>query len=402
MTDTKLLNFIRQEMKRQGVVWKKEQELFEMLVPNEPWVKYKTNWSNWKHEKVDELSKSPHIRLAIGQTLFFSSNVWGASDLVQKEAVVQGVERRFVKQSHLVPDLGAIIPSFVLDAEQEKLLETLETKNLEEIEKALANYPHYFERTFANQDFLVKLLDVLYAKGAYDFLVERLFPNLLSHQRGKVEVKVMEAHALGSLSEPRYMESVKLLESIKTNSDKKLIDLKTAMVSNLRRHHRANSNFSNEELKNGLVVMVETYHNIFEYQEAYHYYPAVNLMYALVLAEALALETIAIDKERVFKRAKKSIEAEKKSESSDEVYYASMSELEFMVLLKSPRVVKKMEMMLEELKPTLSLLERSKRQMVEFLNMTERLSADLATIKMEFKKLIGLLDDYEIGMKNEQ
>ena len=45
MTHTELLNHIAQELNHQGVLlWKKEQELFELLLPNEDWKKSRSTW----------------------------------------------------------------------------------------------------------------------------------------------------------------------------------------------------------------------------------------------------------------------------------------------------------------------------------------------------------------------
>lgn len=390
MTDTQLLNQIRKEMKKQGVLWKKEQELFELLIPNESWKKYKTSWSNWKHERVRDFTKSPHIRLAIQQKLFFESDIWGASSLIQKEAIQKGVYQAFIKKEDTLPDWTKIIPKFHLDEEQRNLLTAWEQLSPKVIEERVQNYPDYFKRTFSNQAFLLELLNIFYAKGAYDFLVENIFPNLLSHQRANLNVKVMEAHALGSLKEPKYMQSVKLLESIEPSNDKKLIDLKTSMLSNLRRYYTKEP-LSLKELKYGMEVMVKMYHELFVYEEVYHYYPAINLVYILQVLNALSVEQHSINARDVYKKAKNSISQEKELIHADTLYYASVTELEFLLLLGEKGVCQKMGYMLESQTPAIALVQRTKRQMVEFVAMVERVGVRLP----EFNKVIEVLNDYE-------
>ena len=393
MTDTRLLNFIRQEMKKQGITWKKEQELFELLIPNEPWASYRTSWSNWKQEKVHYLQKSPHIRLAIGKTLHFDANVWGASDWLQKEAVQKGVKKAFLEKG--LPDWGQIIPSFTLSFEQKNVLEDLKYLSLGETEEKLKKHAEYFERNFENQAFLLALLEDLYAKGAYDLLVLKVFPNLLSHQRGELRVKVMEAHSLGSLKEPKYMQSVKLLESIEDSSEKKVIDLKTSMLSNLRRYHAQNKNLSTKELLHGMEVMAKMYYELFLYDERYHYYPAINLLYVVQVYNALSKNKFAVDVNDVFRKAKASIKEEKESPDANCLYYASVTEFEFALLLGEKGVVRKMALMLTMQKPSMALVHRTKRQMLEFVAMIRRVEAGLGGLLVEFEKVITLLGDYE-------
>lgn len=400
MTNTQLINYIRHEMKQQGIVWKKEQELFEMLVPNESWKKYKTSWSNWKREKVDELTKSPHIRLAIGETLFFKPNIWEASDARQKEAVKKGVQKAFVETPQLLPKWDNIVPSFTVTQEQQELLKVLKEESLPHIEIRLNNYPHYFEPSFSNQDFLLKLLKLLYEKGAYDFLVQRVFPALLSHQRGELKVKIMEAHALGSLKEPKYLQSVKLLQSIQPSDEKKVIDLKTSMLSNLRRYHLQQKELSLDELKEGMTIMLKMYHELFCYAQNYHYYPAINLLYILQILSTITQEQLAINPHEVYQKAQASIKAEKEQNPKQCHYYAQMSEFEFLLLLGHQGVERKIGSMLETHTPSVALVQRTKRQMLEFVAMVERVEATLPKLTLAFQKVIKLLEDYEREQKN--
>ena len=242
MTDTQLLNHIRQEMKRQGVVWKKEQELFEMLIPSEEWKKYKTSWSNWKQKRVHDLTKSPHIRLAIQQKLFFDSNIWGASSLVQKEAVKRGVYRAFVEKPTLLSDWRKIIPTFQLDSEQKSILELLEPLSVTQIEEKLEATPHYFERSFSNQAFLLALLKMMYAKGAYAFLGEKG----VSQKMGYMLESQAPTVALVERTKRQMVEFVAMVERVGA----KLPEL----VGEFKRVIEVLNDYENFELKSGSSV----------------------------------------------------------------------------------------------------------------------------------------------------
>lgn len=404
MTHTELLHYIRKEMKEQGIVWKKEEEFFQLLLPDENWKRLRSTWYYWKPDrngvyKTLKPSKSLHLFDKIAKTLFLDPKVWEFHGNEQKRAVRQGVAEYILQGDTL--DISEMIEQDEITLEQEQILEKVAQSSLKEIATLLEASSSNLTKTFSNQLFLLALLELLYRKGAYELLDAEVFPKLMPHRRSQTEVKVMEAHVLGSLKKPRYMEAVKLLESIEGQDTHEIIDLKTSAISNLRREHVANSNFSNEALVDGLKKMATTYHNIYAFKNNFHYYPAINLMYTLVLLEALSLEFDTVSKEELYSNAKPSMEKDKKSKEQETVYYASVSELEFLLLLGRNNAVREMENMLATLKPSVSLVERSKRQMLEFLAMSVRLGADVGELDSMFKKAIALLEDYEREFSHE-
>ena len=88
------------------------------------------------------------------------------------------------------------------------------------------------------------------------------------------------------------------------------------------------------------------------------------------------------------------MEQEKSSNNVSAVYYASVTELEFLLLLGEKNITRKMGFMLETQRPSVVLVDRTKRQMVEFVAMVERVEANLPELVGEFKKVIELLEDY--------
>ena len=110
MTDTQVLGFIRTQLEEEGLSWESEQELFEILIPNEDWTKYKTNWDNWKHQRVSNLNRSPNIRTAISQTLKFSPDVWNKHTDIEQKRIVRECIEKFVTPGKNI-DLSSLIPN---------------------------------------------------------------------------------------------------------------------------------------------------------------------------------------------------------------------------------------------------------------------------------------------------
>ena len=398
MTNTELLHFIREELTVQGISWKSERELFELLVPNEEWRKYKTNWSNWKRTKekafrVEYLRRAPNILLAIQRRLSFSSSVWESSDATQREAVRRGVNLAFKTRRDPI-DIGAFIPQYTLLAKEKELLEQWSDASIVEIEKDLEQQQSLFQQTLVNQPFLLKLLNLLYIKGAYELIYKKILPNLLPTKRSQVQVKILEANVLSSLPNPKYLQTVELLNSIEGRETLEIIDLKTAAISNLRRHQIMHGNLDKEEFKVGVSTIMMTYHDLYTYDEVYHYYPALHFLYALVLAEALDLEHLSIDKQQFHKTLQASIEKDKKSKGSDSYYYASMSDFEVQLLLGKD-IIREIGAFLEVYEPSSLLLHRTKRQMVEYVELIECYEIELPNIVSLLKRVIGLFEDYE-------
>ena len=398
MTNTGLLHFIREELMAQEISWKSERELFEMLVPHEDWKKYKTNWSNWKRNedgrfRVDYLRRTPNILLAIQTRLSFDSSVWEANNATQREAVRRGVTLAFKTKRDPI-DIGAFIPKYSLDEKQKVLLEHWKNASIFQIEEELEQYKSYFQRTLVNQPFLLELLNLLYLKGAYQLLVDKVFPKLLSTKRSHTKVKLLEANVLSSLPSPKYLQTVELLNSIEGKDSVEMIDLKTAAVSNLRRHHMTHGNLDKEEFRVGVSTIMQTYYDLYTYDEVYHYYPALHFLYALVLSEALKLESLSVDKQQFYKSLQASIEKDKKSKERDSYYYATMSYFELRLLLGKD-VVRELGAFLELYEPSLTLLHRTKRQMLEYVELIERYEIELPRIDSLFKRVIGLFEDYE-------
>ncbi len=372
MTHTEMLEFIRMELAREGVVWKSEKELFQMLVKDEPWEKYRSNWDSWKNKKVQYLKKSFHILIKIANTLGFDPSVWdNRNEAVQKSEIRKAV-RKYCKAKDTI-DLSALMPPDPpLTEKQKRVLREIERVSNDKAAEFLELYPELFSSVTENQTFLLRVTEILYMRGLYDFLDERVFPSLLPHNRADPKVRIVMAHTFGSLSKPKYLEAAKLLETIKSDSDEELIDLKTSVISNIRREILTKEEISEEEIKSSLEILGRYYKDIYEKGDEAHYYPAINLAYILKIYESLFFEKMfAYDVDRLYKECKNSVEIDKSKKEKDLRYYAWMSESEFK-MLAGKRVSEEIYLIFEELKPSLFLIDRTLRQMEFFKKLIVR------------------------------
>ena len=260
MTHTEMIDFIRLELVKEGFVWKNEKELFEMLIQDEKWEKYRSNWDSWKNKKVQYLRKSFHILIKIADTLDFDPSIWNSrNEFVQKDEIRKAIKRYRKLQDTI--DLSELMPPDPpLTSKQKEILKQVEELSREEMVKFLKKHIEFFSAVPKNQTFLLKLTTILYMRGLYDFLDKKIFPSLLPHNRANPKIRMFMAHTFGSLSNPKYLEAAKLLETIKSDSDQELIDLKTSVISNIKREILTNKKISNEEIKKSLEILTDVTH----------------------------------------------------------------------------------------------------------------------------------------------
>jgi len=281
MTDTETLQFIRTQLLEEDVTWESEQILFEMLIPGEDWNEYKTNWDNWKHLRVQNLRRSPKIRAAISKTLKFHMDVWDKHSSSDQQRIIRQCIQKFAVPGKDI-DLSSLIPATYPITESQKALiqKIIDVHRKDEID-LLNEYLDYFNPIFETQSFLLKLIPVLYDQGHYDFLHTHTFPALLTHHKADTQIKILMAHTLGSLTEPKHLEAAKLLDVIPAEKDAHIIDMKTAAISNIRRFELYRPNLSKEKLAEILDVLIHYYHDTFTTNKIHHYYPGINLAYVL-------------------------------------------------------------------------------------------------------------------------
>lgn len=254
------------------------------------------------------------------------------------------------------------------------LIKELETKNIENItnvediiekhnnnEKNLLQEIPKEEWKSYSQLLIVKLLDIYYNKGYYQLAVDKIFKNEILEPSIYEEliVKKAYAHCLGSLEVSDYHKAYDFLKKIakvykNANEGKEYIDLMTAAISNYRRFNfyarDREDNLNLNKLQNILIELIESYFEIFIYNDEYNYYSGINLAYLIKIYQNLNYHindlinkydyTNQQEKElfnilvrninKIFEKSKVSIEEDKKLDSAK--HWASVSEIEFKIL----------------------------------------------------------------------
>jgi hypothetical protein len=395
MTNTQLIQYIRDELREQGFVWKREKELFEMLIPNEEWNNYKTSWSNWKKtDKYRYLTKSPNILRAIEKTLNFDSSIWSESDNVQKEIIKKAIQE-FLTEDEPYIDISILIPDEpLMTNKQESILKKIEEVSKIDIEEIVTQNSELFVLDRTNQKFLLELTPLLYSRGCYSLLHETVFPALLVHHQDKIEIKIKRANTLANLSNPDYIGAMQILNTI--DNDTYRTDIQTTIISNFRRNSFNNITLSQDDLKRVLKSIIKYYSGVYQNQKLYHYYPAINLAYMVKLFDIIFQNDRSVkeyDLNKIYKEVVPSISNDKKEEG-DNHYYATITELEFHLILNVSDIDRKIETLLDNEKPEIFLVERTLKQMKWFIAVVEKFSTGKIPLLKGFQEVIKLLEDY--------
>ncbi len=391
-----LLRFIKQEMQRQKIAFKNNEDFFRLFVSDEPWESYRSNMSNWLSSsgKDGVIHKHTFIE-AVNVKLGLSSEIWGASELKQKEAVGKGVKaykKALEEDAFSFPWLDEI----GLSQEQKMFIDFAKRASVEDVEDAISSMADSLTKTSQNQPFLIALFTVMYEKGAYGFVYAQIFPHLLDTYDNTIKSK--KAHIYASLPTPMYREAFDILSSIKGESKADTMDLRTSAISNIRRERLSSAELSKASLKGLLQTLIGSYKKIYVPKNDYGYYPAVNLAYMLglvayifpqdveVLSQGYSIRELYVDVEKSLAKAKA---------SNDDVtrYYASMSEIEFQLLLGTKGMGQELEMVLETLHPSVYLIDQTQRQMgVFFLEVVKRYDG---AVLDTFKEVLDILVAYK-------
>jgi hypothetical protein len=396
MTHSELLRYILEEMAKSGKSLHTLKEIHETLLPGEPFESYRTNWSNWIKGRAQRINNARAKRL-IEQTLGFDGYVWNADTQTQKRILRQAV-KCFLTPVPKV-DLSELLPKNtpLSNAQTTLLLQIRKSYTKEEILKLLEE-SDFLKAEPENQIFLLELLSLLYKQGMYDFLLERVFPALLPHNAENFHVKIFKAHTYGSLKEPEYLKAVFLLQTIEANSEEDILEIKTGMLSNLRRYMLEGKDLNKNKLLETLTVLRQYYNDIFEHVERHHYYPGVNLMYMLKLSMLLSPNDAYIDSDdiaQIYYDASDSIEADKISNIPERRYYAFISDTEMRLLTNKPCDMQRIGSWLENEKPAISYVERTLRMMRFFVKSVKKFASSNVEEQLKtFTEVIEMLEGY--------
>ena len=182
-----------------------------------------------------------------------------------------------------------------------------------------------------------------------------------------------------------------------------MLEVKTGLLSNLRRHTLEKESLGKSELLENLAVFRQYYTEIFENIQKHHYYPATNLMYMLKLFMLISPNTPHIDTEdleQIYQDAKPSIAKGSHASSNETRYYAMISDVECRLLLGKNHLCEPLASWLDMYRPASSYVERSLRMMRFFVRMVEKFGVKgSADVCLRFAEAIEVLEGY-VEMKS--
>ncbi len=411
MLHTELINYIISELREQGAVWSSKKDLFRLLAPKLEFSKYRSSWFDWLNPKKDDRNITKNeIKLAIEETLGLSSLIWSEPEYKQEQIVHKKVKEFINKKdtssssSSKKIDISSLLLSEApISKLQKEIISKIQNATEQDIKKILKEESKEFSFDAKNQNFLLEVLPILYNKGCYESLYIGVFPHLFPKYRERTDIKIKEANTLANLKNPNYRRVVELLNSIPRNSEDEEIDITTAIISNIRRDKLSNiKKIKQDEVEFFLLFIIEHYEKVYRHKKPYHYYPAINLAYMVRLLQIISPNSSEIEKynlEEIYSSVKSSIKRERKIKG-DLSYYATISELEFLLLLDYPNVKSKIEYILERLQPKVFLVERTLKQMRWFVNIAKEFSSKEIESLVKFKRVIELFEDYLHYIKN--
>jgi hypothetical protein len=239
-------------------------------------------------------------------------------------------------------------------------------------EEALANlfageddvtFKAYLDDENVSQEFLYRLLQLLYDAAEYRFISDFILDKLPVKKHPKLTI--LAAHIYGSTQVGEYDKAITLLKDIKEATLDEQTDNKTAMISNTIRRF-----FIDDPEKEAVCALLEkaldAYANII--QQHPHYYPAVNYAYTYVLLDALAGENnlSKYDTPEFY------FDDEDIQQSFEEnSYYARISKAEFSMLLGKPVEADALNTILNDTAYTEDMIKRTLRQLDFFKDILE-------------------------------
>jgi len=389
MRDTRVLGHLIKELKNKGLIHYDKDFLDYVGIPK-------------KEVTAKQLSGFIKREGDIHNKLFLKNiesffeldeTMWTSNNARQINMIDIAVKHKLYLQS--LPkedalDISSIIPvELPCTKNQMRLLDTFsKTTTQRESETMIDEFlsEELLKKTVENQYFLVKLLGLAYKKGLYAIILEFIAPNLYKKHSDNVEIQKYLAHTYGSLK--KYDEAQQILSILIDHSTIENINLRTAALSNHKREMFENEN--NLIKADKLYVLIQGYQELHAINGIYSYYTGINLLYMVVLGQTLFpadSRYTSIDTKEIYERSKPSLQ----EDNTHNDYYIKMSGFEFQLLLGREGVLEKIESYLDDVKPHVSLVERTLRQMQLFIDKTKKSHLPIAVI---FEKTIDTLASY--------
>ncbi len=396
MTHKELFQFIKNKLEENGFKCNSNKDFFKKFLPEENYARNRSNISNWFGGKPGRINNNK-IKVAIAKRLNFDVGIWDEDTRMQKDVIINAI-KNFTNPTPKI-NLDELLPKNTpLSDEQINLLVKIKKSTKEEALTLLKKHDNFLQKTPGNQLFLLKLLSLLFEKGMYALLIDKVFPSLLPHNATQNHIKIFKAHTLGSLDEPDYLGAASLLQTIDSSSTEEILELQTGLISNIRRHKLEKDDLTKEELITALSVFIRYYSDVFDIQK-HHYYPGVNLVYMLKLSGLISPNNPIIaddDLKEIYHDAKASMSRDSSSRSEEMCYYAKMSEVEFRLLLDLDDADILLGNLLDLDAPSATYIERTLRMMRFFTRTLKRFALmDAREIIARFEEVIEILEGYE-------
>jgi len=334
--------------------------------------KYTKSASNWlkKNKKSDKKEdqytdriNNKHLKENIANHLDFPSELWDQIDeRIQEKEAKKYVTRYLDRRDNLLATLA--LPS---DTQVKDKLTSEEYEKLNSLQSPADFKRFSYENPRPRETLLVALIHHAYKLGYYEHTMAHLLPQLKS-RRTDIDMRFIEANILGSHQIHEYHQASLILEQIETEDNTLYIDLKTAMTSNYLRKSLS-EDLDAKQRRDVIYKMSRNYKILFYSNTKHLYYPAINYAYMVAIADIAYPEVKEFRELNDKKIAElkslcaKSIKKDKEDGNPTGKYYAIITEFEFRLLLGLD-IVNELTLYLAESQPEVSLVDRSKRQMV--------------------------------------
>jgi len=377
-TNTHLLRVIRDELISHGESYNSYEDFFRSITDSidkktlgycidgaKKWLIPETKYYKSDPDKYStkKMNKS-EPKGAISRFFGFPLTLWDEqSDTIQKREAKKYVTQYLDKRDNILETLN--LPS------DDEVKDKLTVEEYEEINRLQTSTDFkLYTRTNPrpNQAILVTLIHRAYILGYYEHTLAHLLPQLKS-SRTDIDILFIEANILGSHQIKEYHQASLILERIDTSNSLQYIDLKTAMTSNYLRKSLS-EDLDAEQRREVIYKMSRNYKILFYNSKPLHdYYPAINYAYMLAIANIVYPNDtkfqILNDKttSKLESLCKTSMKTHQTSDNLANSYYTTITKFEFK-LLRGVDIVSELTLYLEKDEPEVSLVERSKRQMV--------------------------------------
>jgi len=331
---------------------------------------YKNNFNNWKNGKTDRIN-CQKVKQRLEKNFHFSASLWGMHRTTIKQTIRKGVAE-FVKQK---PVTSTNITTFFKEIRSEFNIKEEITKKEKVILEEIKGMPKKQIKKYIldntplseshSQDFIQALIPLLQQKGCDELFLEHVIEALDIHLQETNQIKKIKADVLGSPFVGEYLKAFNYLSSIETEDVFEIIHVGTEAISNVKRHYLGNVYIGIKERQGIVHTLIKYYKDIFNYKDTFHYCPAVNLAYMLVIDAMMSddkakcnLLNETIDD--IYAKCKRSIVMDQNSTVRRERYYSNMAKLELYLLKGADSPVAEIARFLEFEESTISLIELTK------------------------------------------